>query len=78
MEHPPTASAAIAAEVSRRMEAAGLSQREVAAKTGIALTTLNRRLTGTSPFSITELAGVASLLDTTVSHLANAAERTVA
>lgn len=72
MEHP---AAAIAAEVSRRIDAAGLSRRDVASRTGIALTTLTRRLTGTSPFSITELAAIAALLDTTVSGLANAAER---
>jgi transcriptional regulator with XRE-family HTH domain len=78
MEHPTPTSAAIAAEVTRLIDASGLSRRDVANRTGIALTTLTRRLTGTSPFSITELAAVASLLGTTVSSLAEAAERAAA
>lgn len=74
MDTPEQVSRALSETVSRRLSEAGISQREAASRTGIALTTLSRRLTGTSPLSATELAALAGLLRTTVSDLARASE----
>lgn len=60
--------------VSRKLEEAGLSLRETALRAGIPLTTLHRRLGGTSPFTLTELVALAELLDTTASVLMAEAE----
>lgn len=57
---------------------AGKSQRYMAAQTGIAKGTLTRRLTGHSPFLVTELGVIAAELDTDVSALFIAAERLAA
>lgn len=70
VEHPLD----LASVVLRRLDEAEISQREAAVRTGIPLTTLNRRLTGASPFLATELQSLASLLRTTVSRLAIEAE----
>lgn len=64
--------------VAARIDAAGLSRREVASRTCIPLTTLTRRLSGASPFNVAELATLASVLGTTVSSLAEEAESVVA
>lgn len=74
MEHL-TPALAVAREVTSLIESSGLSRREVSSRTGIPLTTLTRRLTGISPFSITELDALASVLDTTVLRLVNAADQ---
>lgn len=73
MEHP-TASQRIAAAVADAIKRADLSQRDVAARTGIPLVTLSRRLTGKSPFTIAELATIADLLGTTIAGLTAAAD----
>jgi transcriptional regulator with XRE-family HTH domain len=64
----------LAATVAARLEAAGITQRAAADATQIPLTTLNRRLSGATPFNYGELAAVALLLGTTPSELAAAAE----
>lgn len=74
MDTPEQVSRALAETVSRRLSGAGISQRDAASRAGIALTTLSRRLTGTSPFLATELAALAGLLGTTVSNLAQESE----
>jgi len=66
---PADTSRGIAATVSAALRDAGISQRDAAARTGIAINTLSRRLTGNSPFLVTELALIAELLDTTIEHL---------
>lgn len=53
---------AIAANVARLLREAGVSQRDTSTSTGIPLTTLVRRLTGRSPFLVTELSAIAELL----------------
>lgn len=74
MEHSLAAATGFAAVVKGHLDRGGISQREAATRTGIPLTTLHRRLTGASPFSVNELLRIASLLDTTVSRLAIEAE----
>jgi len=66
---PADTSRGIAANVSAALRAASISQRDAAARTGIAINTLSRRLTGHSPFSVTELALLADILGTTVPNL---------
>lgn len=61
----------IARAVSAALRDAGISQRKASARTGIAINTLTRRLTGYSPLNVAELAALADLLDTTVSDLIN-------
>lgn len=67
----------IALAVSEALTEAGISQRAAADQSGIPLTTLSRRLTGASPFLITELAVLAQILNTTVGALTTAAETKV-
>lgn len=74
MEHPEGMTQAVAAVIKGRLEATNTSLRAAAVETGIPLTTLTRRLTGTSPFSLVELASIASMFETTVSRLAIEAE----
>lgn len=69
MDTPEQTSREISHTVSEALASAGISQRTAAAQTGIPLTTLSRRLTGASPFLVTELAVLAKVLDTTVSAL---------
>lgn len=71
---PKPSQQALAETVAAALQVAGLVQRDVAEGTGIPLATLNRRLTGRSPFLITELAAIAELLDTTASGLLSLAE----
>jgi len=78
MEHPLSINSGLAGVVKTRLTEAGISLREAATRTGIPLTTLSRRLTGTSPFSADELALVASLFGIAVSDLAGEAETWVA
>lgn len=59
----------IAANVSAALSTAGIAQRDAAARTGIPLATLSRRLTGHSPFNIAELDLLADLLGTNVAAL---------
>ena len=59
----------IAANVSAALSAAGIAQRDAATQTGIPLTTLSRRLTGNSPFTVVELDLLARILGVTVSAL---------
>lgn len=74
MDTPEATSKALAEAVKAALETAGVSRRDAAERTGIPLTTLQRRLTGRSPFLVTELAVLASLTGTTVSALAATAE----
>lgn len=65
-----TTSAGIALVVAARMAEAKVSQRDAALATGIPLTTLHRRLTGQTSFTVSELDLLASLLGTTLPVLA--------
>lgn len=78
MDTHQTVSQGMARAVAAALTGAGLSQRDAASATGIPLTTLSRRLTGRSPFTVTELAELATVAGTTVSALALAAERVAA
>ena len=61
----------IARAVSAALRDAGISQRTASSRTGIAINTLTRRLTGYSPLNVAELAAIADLLDMTVAELIN-------
>lgn len=74
MEHMTGTSQGVAEVIRSRLAAANISHREAATRTGIPLTTLTRRLNGTSPFSVVELASFAKVFQTTVSRLALEAE----
>ena len=74
MDTPEQTSREISRTVSGALANAGISQRTAAEQTGIPLTTLSRRLTGASPFLVTELAVLATLLGTTVSAFTASAE----
>jgi transcriptional regulator with XRE-family HTH domain len=65
----------LAKVVSDAMKAHGKNQRDIAEATGIPLVTLNRRLTGRSPFVITELIAIAEVLDVSLVELVVRAER---
>lgn len=54
---------------------AGLTQADVAERTGIALNTLSRRINGLLPFTWPELVRIADVTDVSVSDLAAAAVR---
>lgn len=66
---PETTSRNISEAAAAALEAQGLSSRKAAELTGIALTTLNRRLSGATPFKVDELAVVANVAGTTVTAL---------
>lgn len=55
--------------------AAGVSQRELAARTGIPLVTINRKLNHASPFNAIELGAISEALGTSLVDLALKAER---
>lgn len=68
----------IADEVRTAMERAGVSQRDLATKTGLPLVTLSRRLTSKGkPFDIGELAMIADALDLSMVELVIRAERSL-
>ena len=69
MRTQPHVNERIAAAASAALRSKGISQRDAAARTGIPLATLSRRLTGQSPFIVTELELIASLVDLTLSQL---------
>jgi len=74
MEHQTLNAEQVAQTVAEAIRAAGHSQRQVAEGTGIALVTLNRRLTGHTPFTIAELSAVAKFLGCSVSDFIARAE----
>lgn len=74
MEHNGDVSRKVAAVLRRRLADENISLRSAAEKTGIPLTTLARRINGTSPLSVTELTALASLLGSTPSGIVAEAE----
>ncbi len=74
MGHPVISSRSVATAVRAALAGADLTVVETAARTGIAKTTLDRRLSGGSPFTVDELAAIASIASTTVSGLMRQAE----
>lgn len=68
MRTQPHVNQRIAAAASAALKDAGISQRDAAARTGIPLATLSRRLTGQSPFIVTELELLAGLVGSTLSQ----------
>jgi transcriptional regulator with XRE-family HTH domain len=74
MATPDRTSQGISQAVVKAIKAAGLSQRDAADQSGIPFTTLRRRLTGHSPFLVSELAVLAELIGCSVSDFIRAAE----
>ena len=68
-------SRAVAGVVAAELATAGITQQAAALRTGIPLSTFNRRINGHSPFLVSELHAVAGLLGTTVADLVGKAER---
>ena len=59
----------VASKIGEEMVARGVSVKELADVTGIARMTLTRRLTGNSPFTITELDAISAHFNTTADRL---------
>lgn len=55
--------------ISKALSASGVSRRAAAARTGVSLSTLNRRFRGESPFFLDELFSLAEILGVTLSSL---------
>lgn len=69
-----TLNATLARNTVRRRKAAGLTQEELAERTGIALRTLARRESGLSRWTTDEIAAVADALQVDASDLMKSAE----
>jgi hypothetical protein len=70
-------SVAIGRAVRGAFAAAGLSLADASVETGIALSTLSRRVNGTLPFTFPELVRIASVCGLRVSDLTLSAERII-
>ena len=66
METPTEVQKGVALSAKKALKVAGVSQREAAAKTGIPLTTLTRKLGGHTPLNINEIAAIAQVTGFTV------------
>ena len=66
--------ASIAGGVREAMTSGGTTHRELSEKSGIPLATLHRRLTATTPFTLTELKAVSIVLGLDVSDLLRQSE----
>lgn len=71
-----TLNATLARNTVRRRKAAGLTQEELAERTGIALRTLARRESGLSRWTTDEIAAVADALGADASDLMKSADAT--
>lgn len=74
MAAPSNLPEAVAEAAADALGRAGISRREAAELTGIPITTLQRRLTGRTPFDLDHLAWVAEIAGTTVPALISEAE----
>jgi len=70
-----TFSQSVAGVVGSAIKTQRKTQREIAEASGLPLVTLNRKLSGHRPFTMTELAAVAEVLGTTVTDIVLRAER---
>lgn len=70
--------AEVARRVAEAIEAGGQSQLRIAEATGIPRTTLIRRLSGTSSFTVAELSSIASVLGVDLGAFMPPSERVVA
>ena len=69
METPTEVQKGVALSAKKALKVAGVSQREAAAKTGIPLTTLTRKLGGHTPLNINEIAIIAGVTGFTVMQI---------
>lgn len=70
MDNPTSYLDAVVSAVQEAMRDAGVTVHQLSTTTGIARSTLTRRLTGHSPFTVNELAAIASALEVPVGMLA--------
>ena len=70
--------ASIAGGVREAMTSGGITHRELSEKSGIPLATLHRRLTATTPFTMTEIKAVSIALGLDVSDLLRQSETAAA
>ena len=75
MTHPTDISEALARVIRDKRAERGLSQRDLAEATGIALVTISRKERGFNPFNAIEIAAIATALGTSFTDLSLAAER---
>ncbi len=75
MNTPQATSDRLSAVIGDAMKTAGVSQRAMSEATGIPLVTLNRRLTGRTAFTVTEMAAIAEVLHLSIVEFAIRAER---
>lgn len=68
------ASQRVALAVRDHLRQAGKTQLDIVDATGIPRTTLNRRMTGNSPFTISELELIAGAIGVTVTEIMQASE----
>lgn len=78
MTPPDSDSVAIGRAVRAALVGAGYTQEQAAPELGMSLQTLSRRINGNLPFTWPELVRVAVLTDTTLTQLAEHAERIAA
>lgn len=72
---PEELSRAVAAQIRRLLEERGMSGRQLALAAGINPRSMDRKLAGTSPFDVDDLAALAPVFDITASDLLAWAER---
>ena len=75
MDTPAEFNRQLAGVVREAMKSAGISQRAMAERTSVPYTTLVRRLSGRSPFSVIELAAISQEMGTSIVDLMLRAER---
>lgn len=72
---PVTVTASLGQIVDYQLRKKRISRSEAAAKLGIGRETLRRRIEGSQGFTMDELSGISSLLETTPSQLVSQAEK---
>lgn len=77
MTTPEQISRSLSEAIKEAASAAGVSQRDLADRTGIALVTLNRKLNHQTPFNALELGALSEALGLSLTEIALRAERQV-
>ena len=75
MTTPEAISRAMSGQVKAAVKAAGISQADLAARTGISLAALSRKLNHRAPFKVGELGAISEALGVSLTVLAQRAEQ---
>ena len=79
MDSPPAAyTVAVAKTVTRALTTSGFTVKSLAEATRIPRVTIQRKIAGVTPFNTTELAAIATCLDTTPADLLYSAQQSAA